>query len=90
MGAGEIFLNSIDKDGMMEGYDTGLIKTVSGAISIPLIACGGAGRIEDLGMAVKAGASAVAAGSLFVYQGRNRSVLINFPSRDETEAVLKK
>jgi len=88
MGAGEIFLNSIDKDGMMEGYDTGLIKTVSGTISIPLIACGGAGTIENLGTAVKAGASAAAAGSIFVYQNKNRSVLINFPSRDELANIF--
>lgn len=83
IGAGEIFLNSIDQDGVMDGYDLELIKTVSSAINIPLIACGGAGAIEDLKKAVLFGASAVAAGSLFVYQGKNRSVLINFPNRDE-------
>lgn len=87
-GAGEIFLNSIDQDGMMTGYDTELIKMVSGVIKVPLIACGGAGRIEDLGMATKAGASAAAAGSLFVYQGPNRAVLINFPSHDELQSVF--
>lgn len=88
MGAGEIFLNSIDRDGMMTGYDTELIKMVSGVINIPLIACGGAGKIEDLGIATKAGASAAAAGSLFVYQGPNRAVLINFPSRDELQTIF--
>lgn len=89
MGAGEIFLNSIDRDGVMEGFDLELIKKVSKAINIPLIACGGAGEYKDLGMAIKAGASAVAAGSLFMYQGKNRSVLINFPSHEELKNVLR-
>lgn len=88
-GAGEILLNSIDRDGTMEGYDLELIRSVSEAVSIPLIACGGAGCIEDIGRAVSAGASAAAAGSLFVYQGKNRSVLINFPTRKELDEVLK-
>jgi len=88
MGAGEIFLNSIDKDGAMEGYDLELIQRVASAVNVPLIACGGAGRIEDLGEAIKAGASAVAAGSLFVYQGKNRSVLINFPSHSELQEMF--
>jgi cyclase len=88
LGAGEIFLNSIDRDGTMEGFDLELIKKVSGAISIPLIACGGAGTYEDIGTAVKAGASAVAAGSLFVYQGKNRAVLINFPMPEELGKIL--
>lgn len=89
MGAGEIFLNSIDRDGVMEGYDSELIEKVSKAVGVPLITCGGAGRYEDIGKAVEAGASAVAAGSIFVYQGKNRSVLINFPTRDELEAILR-
>lgn len=88
MGAGEIILNSIDRDGTMIGYDLELIKRISSAVSIPLIACGGAGKTEDLAKAIRAGASAAAAGSLFVYQGINRSVLINFPSRDELREVF--
>ncbi|MCK4364594.1 MAG: imidazole glycerol phosphate synthase subunit HisF [Thermoplasmatales archaeon] len=83
LGAGEIFLNSIDKDGTMEGYDLELINFMSKSVNVPLIACGGAGSTEDIGKAVKAGASAVAAGSIFIYQGQNRSVLINFPTREE-------
>ncbi len=90
MGAGEIFLNSIDKDGTMSGYDFELIKKVSNSINIPLIACGGAEKIEDFGEGVRAGASAMAAGSLFVYQGKNRAVLINFPSREELQAIFSK
>lgn len=89
-GAGEIMLNSIDRDGTMEGYDTDLIKMVTSSVGIPVIACGGAGRIEDFSRAVKTGgASAVAAGSMVVYQGKNRGVLINFPTPDELERVLE-
>jgi len=87
-GAGEILLTSIDKEGTMSGYDTNLIHQVTESVSIPVIACGGAGKIEDFKDAVKAGASAVAAGSMVVYQGKNRGVLINFPKRDELKEVL--
>jgi len=87
-GAGEILLTSIDRDGTMEGYDTDLIRSVTEAVNIPVIANGGAGGIEDFGKAVKAGASAVAAGSLFVYHGRAKGVLINFPSQEALKAVL--
>lgn len=88
LGAGEIFLNSIEKDGTMKGYDTDLIKRVSEAVNIPVIACGGAGKIEDFTQAVRAGASAVAAGSLFVFIGPYRAVLISYPDREEIEKVL--
>jgi len=89
IGAGEILLNSIDRDGIMDGYDIALIQKVTSAVSIPVIALGGAGNVDDLTGAVKeGGASAVAAGSMFVYQGKNLGVLINFPSRDELEAKL--
>ncbi|WP_424359181.1 AglZ/HisF2 family acetamidino modification protein [Methanocella sp. MCL-LM] len=88
MGAGEIFINSIDHDGMMNGYDQELIKSVSSAVKVPVIACGGAGRIEDFAPAVKAGASAVAAGSFFVFHGKRRAVLINYPARAELGSVL--
>ena len=88
-GAGEILLNAIDRDGTMKGYDLELIQRVSSAVRIPVIACGGAGSVEDLGAAVKiGGAAAVAAGSLFVFHGRHRAVLISFPSRAELERVL--
>jgi cyclase len=82
-GAGEIFLTSIDRDGTYKGYDTELIKKVSEAVSIPVIACAGAGNIADFTDAIRCGASAVAAGSLFVFYGKNRAVLINFPSQEE-------
>ena len=88
MGAGEIFLNSVDNDGMMEGFDLELIKNISVAVGIPVITCGGAGKIEDFGKAIGVGASAVAAGSMFVFHGRRRAVLINFPTRDEIEKIF--
>lgn len=88
MGAGEILLNSIDREGTWEGYDIELIKQVTSAVKIPVIACGGAGKIEDFNQAVKSGASAVAAGSMFVYQGKDRGVLINFPTKVELQGVL--
>jgi cyclase len=78
-GAGEIFLNSIDNDGMMTGYDLNLIRLVAAQVSVPVIACGGAGSAEDLREAVQSGgASAVAAGSMFVFHGKRRAVLINY------------
>jgi cyclase len=81
-GAGEILLNSIDRDGTMEGYDLDLIRMVADAIPVPLIACGGAGKLRDFRDALQAaGASAVAAGSLFVFVGRHRAVLITYPSQ---------
>jgi len=89
LGAGEILLTSIDRDGTWEGYDTDLIHLVSSAVSVPIIACGGAGRVDDFGKAVAAGASAVAAGSMVVYHGPARGVLINFPFRQQLEKVLK-
>jgi cyclase len=88
LGAGEIVLTSIDRDGTMSGYDIDLIRRVTAAVSVPVIACGGAGQLQDLRAAVDGGASAAAAGSLVIYHGRNRAVLINFPSRRELERVF--
>jgi cyclase len=89
-GAGEIFVNSIDNDGKMEGFDIELIKRMSNSINLPLIACGGAGSLTDIREAFLAGATAVAAGSLFVYQNINRSVLVNYPNRKELDELLQK
>jgi cyclase len=88
-GAGELLLTSIDRDGTQEGYDIPLIKSVTGAVGVPVIACGGAGTVEDFGAAVsEGGASACAAGSMVVYYGRNRAVLINFPTRQDLDRVF--
>lgn len=84
LGAGEILLNSIDRDGMMEGYDVALIREVADAVRIPVIACGGAGSTGHLAQAVYEGhASAVAAGAFFLFYGRRRTVLITYPTDAE-------
>lgn len=87
-GAGEIFVNSIDHDGVMQGYDLELIKRVSSAINIPLVACGGAGNLQHLAEAIQAGASAAAAGSMFVFQGPLRGVLISYPTQEELRKAI--
>lgn len=87
-GAGELFLCSIDRDGTYEGYDLDLIKKVSEAVNIPVVACGGAGNIDDFAKAVRYGASAVAAGSMFVFQRPHNAVLISYPSQQELIAKV--
>lgn len=89
-GAGEIFLNSIDQDGTFLGFDLELIKQVTQAVNIPVIVCGGAASVNDFGEAVKAGASAVAIGSMAVYHNNHTDgVLINFPLPEEIRKVIK-
>ncbi len=78
-GVGELFINSIDRDGQMLGYDLELIKKVVKSVNIPVIACGGAGKLDHLKEALNYGLSAVAAGSMFVYHGKHKAVLINYP-----------
>jgi cyclase len=90
LGAGEIMINSIDRDGTFEGYDVELVKQVADAVRIPVIACGGAKSYENLAEPYRAGATAVAAGSLFVFVGRKRAVLINYPEKEEMEEVFGK
>lgn len=88
-GAGELLLTSIERDGTMQGYDLNLIKQVSGTVGIPIVACGGAGKVSDLADAVnKGGASASAAGSLFVFQGPHRALLISYPSSKEQKNLF--
>jgi cyclase len=90
MGAGELMINSVDRDGTMQGYDVELLKKITSAVDIPVIACGGAGKIGDLCEVIKAGgASAVAAGSVFVFYGKHKAVLINYPSEQEIQEILK-
>ncbi len=84
LGVGEIFLNSIDRDGMMEGYDIDLVNQVVNAVDIPVTACGGAGGISDLKDVIENGhAHAAAGGSMFVYYGRLKAVLITAPHEEE-------
>lgn len=87
-GAGEIFLNDVDRDGTMSGYNINLIRAVADAVQIPVIACGGARHVDDLNDAIQAGgASAAAAGSMFVFKGKHRAVLISYPSAEELSGV---
>ena len=87
-GAGEILLNAIHQDGTYGGYDLELIRRVAAAVQVPVIACGGARHVQDFADAVKAGASAVSAGSMFVFHGPHRAVLINFPTQETLKTQL--
>jgi imidazole glycerol-phosphate synthase subunit HisF len=79
-GAGEIFLNSIDRDGTQKGYDLSLIANVVNSVHVPVVACGGAGSVADLiSVFDHCPVSAVSAGSLFVFHGKHRAVLISYP-----------
>ena len=81
-GAGELIIQSIEKDGSMTGYDLDLIRSIAEAVSIPVVALGGAGKTDDLRTAWKQGyANGLAAGSMFVYQSARRGVLINYPEK---------
>ena len=81
-------LNSIDKDGTFTGYDVALIQQVSKAVNIPVIAIGGASSVEDFAKAKQAGASAVSAGSMFVFQRPHKAVLISYPTRKEIKEIV--
>jgi cyclase len=83
-GAGELIVQSVEKDGTMAGYDIDLIRSISQAVSIPVVALGGAGGIDDLVDGYRHGlANGLAAGSLFVYQDKRRGVLINYPEKSD-------
>lgn len=85
-GSGELFINSVDRDGMRNGFDINLIKSISSKINIPLIACGGANSSEDLIAAVaEGGASAAAGGSIFTIYGEHHAVLISYPKLNFSE-----
>lgn len=89
LGAGELIINSIDLDGMMTGYDIELIRSLVDIVSVPVVACGGAGNLEHLKEAYFDGnAHALAAGSLFVFHGPRRAVLINYPSKSELKQLF--
>jgi cyclase len=88
-GVGEIILQSIDKEGTMKGYDLDLIKLVSHHVDVPVVASGGAGSLQDFSSAVQAGASAVSAGSLFVFKGSQRGILINYPTQENLNQLFR-
>jgi len=78
-GAGEIFVNDASRDGTQKGFDLDLVGRMTHSLDVPVIVCGGAGSLDDVKAASDAGASGVAAGSLFVYVGKHRAVMINYP-----------
>ncbi|WP_404435835.1 nitronate monooxygenase [Microbacterium aerolatum] len=87
LGAGEVLLSSIDREGTFSGYDLKLIREVTSSVDVPVIALGGARGLEDFEHALSNGASAVAAGSAFVLNGRHRAVLITYPSPAEVASL---
>lgn len=89
LGAGEILISSVDRDGMMNGFDTEIIKRISSAVDIPVVACGGAGNLTHFKSAIDSGASAIAAGSMFVFHGVHKAVLINYPTQTELQNSFK-
>jgi imidazole glycerol-phosphate synthase subunit HisF len=89
LGAGEIILNSIDRDGTMQGYDLPLLRKVSHSLDVPVVAIGGAGSIDHFAEAIKEGASAVAAGSMFIFQGVHKAVLISYITTDQLDKLSK-
>ncbi|RZK25190.1 MAG: imidazole glycerol phosphate synthase cyclase subunit [Flavobacterium sp.] len=91
LGAGEIVVNNIDADGMMKGYDLNLLEKSKSATTLPFTALGGAGQLEDVGLLIeKFGIIGAAAGSLFVYKGKLKGVLINYPNSSEKDELIKK
>lgn len=88
-GAGEIVLNSIDRDGSMEGYDIPLAKEVRRAVNVPLTVLGGAGSLQHMAEVVReCGVVGLAAGSMFVFKGKYRAVLISYPTFAEKEELF--
>lgn len=89
LGAGEVVINSIDQDGVMSGYDMNLVSGVRECINLPLTVLGGAGSLNDIIALVESfGIVGAAAGSLFVFKGKYRAVLINYPSRSEKDVIV--
>lgn len=91
LGAGEIVVNSIDQDGTMSGYDYSIINKIRESITIPITVLGGAGKLDDIGELIsKHGIIGSAAGSLFVFKGKYKAVLINYPNREEKKELIQK
>ena len=90
LGAGEIVINSIDNDGLMKGYDFDLIRRIRDTISVPMTVLGGAGSLHDIKMLFsKFRFIGAAAGSLFVFKGIYKAVLINYPNRQEKDELIR-
>ncbi len=89
-GVGEIFIQSVNNDGCMKGYDLEIIKKIKDLINVPLVISGGAGSINDFSLAISAGASAVAASSFFIYKGIHKAVLISYPNQNELKSIYER
>jgi cyclase len=90
LGIGEIVINSVDNDGVMKGYDFGIIDKVKAVATVPMTVLGGAGSMDDIGAVIKKhGIIGVAAWSLFVFKGKYKAVLINYPKHDEKEKLVR-
>jgi len=88
-GVGEIFINNVDKDGTMTGYDITLINKIANSIKIPIVPCGGASSLQDISnLFSNTNLTAIAAGSIFVYTGKFNAVLINFPSESVVNEII--
>jgi imidazole glycerol-phosphate synthase subunit HisF len=88
IGSGEIILHSVDREGTYLGYDLDILEEISSKVKIPIIALGGASSLADIKNVLKTDISAAAAGSIFVFYGRLKAVLINYPSREEIESQI--
>jgi cyclase len=87
-GAGEIVIQDIAREGTMKGYNLAIVSAVSRAVDVPVVALGGAGQLSHLRAAVDAGAAAAAAGSMFVFQGTHRAVLITYPAQEMLDSIF--
>jgi len=87
-GVGEVLLTCVDREGTFKGPDLNLIREVSTSLSVPVIASGGIGSLQDIKNAIDSGASAVSVGSYFVFHGPHRAVLITYPEYSELETLL--
>lgn len=90
LGAGELVINAVDRDGMMTGFDLDLIKQIRESVSLPITILGGAASLDDISAAIKQfGIIGAAAGSLFVFKGKYKAVLINYPNASEKDDIIR-
>lgn len=87
--AGELLVNAVHRDGMMSGYDEEVTALAASLVSLPILVCGGAGKLDDVAALVRSADVSAAAGSIFVYYGPHRAVLINYPAEDRVERLFE-
>jgi cyclase len=90
MGAGELFITSVDLDGTLNGYDLKLMEMICSKVSVPVVACGGAGNLMDIKKLFNICNADAAAGSIFVFHGKHNAVLINYPSSKNLELIYER